>query len=254
MSAIIQPDIPHIVFLDDFHNQDISSLLSEYTPLFKGGQKVDLKGKIDNAPNLEILKKDNFDSVDTFIKEWNEFIENIKDVHIENITNRISGDSLKLVFPDNFYLLGGANFNEKTLNIFADWNDRAVIEYIDPIDIMKEYKKNDDFTKCIKQLNHNLKNILEDKYIFDFEKYCFGIWKLKDSELSEDNLIKFFFSMIKNSLIYNNKNSEINIIGWELIVTMKDTKYFKDIDFNLDINENKNEIYKILHSFGIYED
>ena len=34
--------------------------------------------------------------------------------------------------------------------------------------------------------------------------------------------------MIKNSLIYNNRNSHINTIGWELILKMKDEPWFKD--------------------------
>ncbi len=215
MKAILNPNINYIVFLDDFHNQDISSLLSEYTPLFKAGQKVDLKNKIKlNEELKEELKEELLNKEDFNIEKWNEFIDSLKVIQ-ESITNRVSGESLKLVFPSNFYLLGCANFNEKTINIFADWSDRAKIEYVNPIKIMEELKDENDFIKCTKKLNKDLQEILENKNIYDYEKYCFGIWKVKDiTELEEQKeIIKFFFFMIKNSLIYNNKNSEINEIG-----------------------------------------
>lgn len=263
MSAIIQPHIPHIVFLDDFHNQDISSLLSEYTPLFKGGQRVELKDndKIKNMDivDLDILKKDDFDKASEFISKWNVFIDSLEVVK-ESITNRISGDSLSLVYPSNFYLLGGANFNEKTIDIFADWSDRAVIEHIDPLEVMKDekFKDDDGFVKCVKSLNNQLKDILAYKKIFDYEKYCFGIWKIvnekgeiqKDEEKQKE-IIKFFFSMIKNSLVFNNKNSEINNIGWELVSFINNNnEYFKKL-FKL---ESIDEVdCEILHKFRIYE-
>ena len=53
VSAIVNSKVPHVVFLDDFHNQDISSLLSEYTPLFKAQQKRGLK---EIEPSHEIFK------------------------------------------------------------------------------------------------------------------------------------------------------------------------------------------------------
>lgn len=262
MKAIINPDIPHVVFLDDFHNQDISSLLSEYTPLFKSQQKVSLKKKILNP---EIATIEHFENVSEFIKKWNKFIKSLG-VHYETVTNRISGEDLLLVYPDNFYLFGAANFNEKTINIFADWADRAKIEYIDPIKVMDDEKlnKNNDFIICAKKLNNGLKEILEDNLIFDYEKYCFGIWKVVDEkgeivsdEEKQKEIIKFFFFMIKNSLIYNNKNSEINEIGWELIKKMKDDEFFQkfeiDINFEWDLDNNPKEIFKVLHYFGIYE-
>jgi len=264
MKAIGNPTVPHVVFLDDFHNQDISSLLSEYTPLFKAGQKVDLtkNDKIKNAPDLKIFQLEEFERVEDFISEWNRFIKSLN-VHSEVITNRISGDDLALVYPSNFYLLGAANFNEKTINIFADWADRATIKYIDPLKNMDSLKDTNDFVKCAKSLNHNLKNILEESLIFDYEKYCFGIWKVQDEnhkiikdKEEQKKIIKFFFSMIKNSLIYNNKNSEINEIGWSLIQSMKDDDFFKSnfkINFDLEFDEENKELFKTLHSFGIYE-
>ena len=265
MKATSHPAIPHIVFLDDFHNQDISSLLSEYTPLFKAQQKVDLKDneQIKDAPDLEIFQLEEFEKVEDFIQKWNEFIKSLG-VHYESITNRISGEDLLLVYPANFYLLGGANFNEKTISIFADWADRAAIEYVNPIENMDILKDRSDFIQCAKSLNNNLKNILEDSFIFDYEKYCFGIWKVQDEnqeiikdEAKQQKIIKFFFSMIKNSLIYNNKNSEINEIGWKLIQSMKDDDFFKnnfkEINFDLEFDEEDKEVFKILHQFGIYE-
>jgi len=255
MSAIVNPKVPHVVFLDDFHNQDISSLLSEYTPLFKGQQKRDIADiATDNA-----IYSPNFNDVDEFIEKWNEFIEeHCSEIPIVPLTNRISGASLKLVYPSNFYLLGAANFNENSLNIFADWEDRAVINYIDPIESFKEDSENDFLQSC-KKLNQELKELLESKKIFDYEKYCFGMWKIVDSageiitdENEQKKLIGFFFSMIKNSLKHNNKNSEINSIGWELIVKMQEDGWFKD---KIQVLTNTTDIdYKILHKHNIYED
>ena len=53
MQAIITPDKNFVVFLDDFHNQNISSLLSEYTPLFKKQQKINLLDIINNFDNSQ---------------------------------------------------------------------------------------------------------------------------------------------------------------------------------------------------------
>jgi len=300
MSAIVQPEKVHVVFLDDFHNQDISSLLSEYTPLFKGQQKINLTPYTEliakEGIDLELLKTEEFETTEHFIFKWNQLVEKIKnqvkseDKEITSIpiTNRISGSSLELLFPSNFYLLGAANFNEKTLNIFADWNDRAEIDIIDPIDAQDAFKEDNGqifkignktaledeeakFIKCCKYMNSSLKEILHNGNIFDYEKYCFGIWKVVNENgdiVSKDNrvkTIKFFFSMIKNSLIYNNKNSEINKIGWKLIVAMKDKSWFienmgiskeKIEELNklyLDNDEENNDILKILHSFNIYD-
>lgn len=301
MSAIIQPSKIHVTFLDDFHNQDISSLLSEYTPLFKGQQKINLAPYteliVKEGIDLELLKTEEFETAEHFISKWNRLIEKIKEkVKSENknivsipITNRISGSSLELVFPSNFYLFGAANFNEKTLNIFADWNDRAEIGIVDPIETQEvAFKEDSDqifkignettleeeeakFIKCCKYMNSSLKTILHNENIFDYEKYCFGIWKVVNENgkiVSQDNrakIMKFFFSMIKNSLIYNNKNSEINKIGWKLIVAMKDEPWFIDNmgiskekieELNkmyLDNDEENNDILKILHSLNIYD-
>lgn len=301
MSAIIQPSKNHIIFLDDFHNQDISSLLSEYTPLFKGQQKINLTPYTDliakESINLELLKTEAFETAEHFISKWNQVIVKIKNqVKSEGkkitsipITNRISGSSLELLFPSNFHLLGAANFNEKTLNIFADWNDRSEIDIIDPIEVQEVAFREEDeqifkvdnevaleedeatFIKCCKTMNSKLKEILHNENIFDYEKYCFGIWKVVNEDgnvVSGDDrakTIKFFFSMIKNSLIYNNKNSEINKIGWKLIVAMKDEPWFisnmdilkttiEDLE-KLDIDNDKENgtLFKILHSLNIYD-
>ena len=268
MSAIVNPTVPHVVFLDDFHNQDISSLLSEYTPLFKGQQKRDIV----NIDSNHSIFNSEFNNVDDFIEKWNTFIEtHCIDAPIVPITNRISGQSLKLVYPSNFYLLGGANFNENSLNIFADWEDRATITYLDPIKSFdKDFSMKDDetddnkvFLECCKELNKNLKELLEAKEIFDYEKYCFGMWKIvnkkgyiindleeKKEKKEQKKLISFFFGMIKNSLKYNNKNSEINSIGKDLIETMSKTnKWFKE---NIEKREDIDK--KILHQHNIYED
>jgi len=256
MSAIVNPKVPHVVFLDDFHNQDISSLLSEYTPLFKGQQKRKVE---DIEPNNAIYNHD-FNNVNEFIEIWNGFIEShCSNIPIVPLTNRISGASLKLVYPSNFYLLGAANFNENSLNIFADWEDRAVINYIDPIESFTKEDETNKFLQCCKKINNELKELLQKKNIFDYEKYCFGIWKIVDKdgnivadEGEQKKLIDFFFSMIKNSLKHNNKNSEINNIGWELIVKMQNNDWFKT---NIEDMEDKTEIdYKILHKHNIYED
>ena len=256
MSAIVNPKVPHVVFLDDFHNQDISSLLSEYTPLFKGQQKRD----IEDIETNHTIYNPTFNDVDEFIEQWNEFIEShCSDIPIVPLTNRISGASLKLVYPSNFYLLGAANFNENSLNIFADWEDRAVINYIDPIESFTKEDETNDFLQCCKKLNQELKELLESKNIFDYKKYCFGMWKIVDAEGAivnnlddQKKLINFFFSMIKNSLKHNNKNSEINSIGWELLVKMQEDTWFKA---NIEELDNPTDIdYKILHKHNIYED
>lgn len=295
MSAIIQPNKPHVVFLDDFHNQDISSLLSEYTPLFKGQQKIDLTEHeeiiTEAGINLNLLNSEEFETVEHFITQWNALISRIKDLNEKivsiPITNRISGSSLELIFPSNFYLLGAANFNEKTLSIFADWNDRAEIDTIDPIKtqeiafreesgqiklgetILEEEEAK--FVKCCLTMNTNLQSILEEQNIFDHEKYCFGIWKVIDEHgkiVSGDKQIKvveFFFSMIKNSLIYNNKNSEINTIGWKLIVAMKNDEWFiehmglskekiEELEkLDIDDDQENGKIFKLLHTLNIYD-
>ncbi len=313
MSAILKPTLPHVVFLDDFHNQDISSLLSEYTPLFKGQQKIDLTVHNDfietMAINIELTKIEDFETADKFIIVWNQFIDTlVKEAEQKNfqsltpipVTNRISGSALKLIFPANFYLFAAANFNEKTLNIFADWNDRAELEIIDPIQIQEEAFKiiedeektivtlnnqeldesESSFIQCCLIMNEKLKNILHKENIFDHEKYCFGIWKVinekgeiisgKDEKETIENrvkVIKFFFSMIKNSLIYNNRNSHINAIGWALILEMKDVHWFKvnvlrEFDFvnieeyettDIELEGKATKIFKLLHSLHIYD-
>lgn len=297
MSAIIQPSKPHVVFLDDFHNQDISSLLSEYTPLFKGQQKIDLteyKETIKEAGiDLNLINAEEFETAEHFIAQWNILISRIKDLNKKivsiPITNRISGSSLELIFPSNFYLFGAANFNEKTLNIFADWNDRAEIDTIDPIKVQgiafreengEIFKMGNEialeeeeakFIKCCLVMNTSLQSILEEQNIFDHEKYCFGIWKVvgeNESIVSKDNRIKiiqFFFSMIKNSLIYNNKNSEINTIGWKLIRAMKNDEWFieqmglsketiEELEkLDIDDDQKNGKIFKLLHALNIYD-
>lgn len=295
MSAIIQPNKPHVVFLDDFHNQDISSLLSEYTPLFKGQQKVDLTEHEETITeagiDLNLLNAEEFETVEDFILRWNVLINKIKEIDTKivsiPITNRISGSSLELIFPGNFYLLGAANFNEKTLSIFADWNDRAEIDTIDPIKTQKTVFREEGgqsklgetvleeaeakFIKCCLTMNTNLQSILEEQNIFDHEKYCFGIWKVVDEHgkiVSGDKQIKvveFFFSMIKNSLIYNNKNSEINTIGWKLIVAMKNDEWFiehmglskekiEELEkLDIDDDQKNGKIFKLLHTLNIYD-
>ncbi len=266
MSAIVNPKVPHVVFLDDFHNQDISSLLSEYTPLFKSQQKRTIKEFTD-----ENIFQQEFDSTDMFIDVWNNFIDSYcakdvdeNDIPKVGITNRISGKSLMLVFPSNFYLLGAANFNENSLNIFADWEDRASINYIYPIESFNEVftfnpgetQANKDFLECCKVLNTSLSKILKSKDIFDHEKYCFGMWKIVDSKQNlvtglenQKKLINFFFAMIKNSLKLNNKNSEINKIGKELIETMQQSNTW----FNTNIEPAGNVDKEILHKHNIYE-
>jgi hypothetical protein len=274
MSAIVNPSIPHVVFLDDFHNQDVSSLLSEYTTLFKTQHKCRMKQLV---PNYSIYNP-TFSTVDSFIEEWNSFIEEFyKYEAILPLTNRISGSSLNLVYPDNFYLLGAANFNENSLNIFSDWNDRAKINYIDPIESFKYketsfYKKESqnekDFLECCILLNMLLKKILKEYNIFDYEKYCVGLWKTVYIINNEPKLInqidkqietiKSLFFMIKNFLKFNNKNTEINKIGWKLIIELQsDTsaggKWFKNnvITKQLDFNDME---YEILHKYNLYED
>ncbi|NQY54860.1 MAG: hypothetical protein HRT42_14970, partial [Campylobacteraceae bacterium] len=174
MSAIVNPDVPHVIFLDDFHNQDISSLLSEYTPLFKSQQ---IRKINDINPEHEIFDK-SFSNVDEFIKTWNKFINfYCHAMPIVPLTNRISGEFINLIFPSNFYLLAAGNFNENTLNIFADWEDRASIKYKDPLEQFK-LSDNSDYLKCCIEINESFKSILEDNNIFDYEKYCFGLWKV----------------------------------------------------------------------------
>jgi hypothetical protein len=265
MKAIVNPSKKHVVFLDDFHNQDISSLLSEFTPLFKAQQKVNLTGR--TTPGQELLTTERYENHQLFISDWNTFIESLRNDNttIIPITNRISGESIKLVYPSNFYLFGAANFNEKTVSIFADWADRAYIEYIDCLDEMKifqEIKDPDDtnvFAKCVRDMNNHLKNILEDDEIgiYDYEKYCFGIWKIVDETGQlpteadkQKELIKFLFGMIKNSLVYNNKNSYINDIGKKLLTQMKTNGHFSTL-FGNDLREEITN--KTLHKFAIYE-
>ena len=274
MSAILQPEVPHVVFLDDFHNQDISSLLSEYTPLFKNQQMRNLSTQSVSFAykDLDLLQTDEFDSGMEFISKWNIFIDNLEGVPVVPISNRISGASLKLIFPSNFFLYGAANFNEKTTNIFADWADRANIEVVNPIKVQEniKFKSDSEFVDCCKKLNTELMVILEEQNIFDYERFCFGIWKVVDesNEVIQDNdkqkkVVYFFLSMIRNTLLHNNKSSYINNIGWGLVKAMQTNEWFKiniqkvdqDTEFNFDSDERgeNRTIYKILHKLGIYE-
>lgn len=263
MSAIVNPKISHVVFLDDFHNQDISSLLSEYTPLFKSQQKR----KLSDLGNNDIFQE-TFESTEVFINTWNNFIATHcqKDIDGNDIpkvalTNRVSGNSLMLVFPENFYLLGAANFNENSLNIFADWEDRANITYKHPIasfDSSELQGHDDSFLNCCLTLNKNLEEILKEKNIFDSERYCFGMWKIVDTEGklitdvdAQRKIVKFFFGMIKNSLRLNNKNSLINEIGWELLQKIRTDSWFASHMDSISANEQID--YKVLHDFNIYE-
>lgn len=258
MSAIVNPKVPHIVFLDDFHNQDISSLLSEYTPLFKAQQKRDIPAVVSSH---NIFNK-TFKNTDDFISNWNKFIDDhCQGIPFVPITNRISGDSLKLVYPSNFYLLGAANFNENSLNIFADWEDRAEILYKNPLSTFDKDISENSFALCCKTLNEQLKELLKKNKIYDYEKYCFGLWKIIQSDgtiISEIDkqkaTIKFFFGMIKNSLKYNNKNSDINRLGWDLMCKIKDniwiTNNLQDI---ADITPDEKD-FELLHKYNIYED
>ncbi|QDM02091.1 hypothetical protein [Aliarcobacter butzleri] len=86
------------------------------------------------------------------------------------------------------------------------------------------------------------------------------MWKIIDSngnaisDLGEQKkVVKFLFGMIKNALRFNNKNSWINKIGWELFVAMQTNEWFKN---NIKmLNGNIENIdYGILHEFNIYED
>lgn len=258
MSAIVNPGVPHVIFLDDFHNQDISSLLSEYTPLFKAQQKR----TVTPVDNEHEIYAESFADTDIFIDTWNKFIiDHCINIPVVPLTNRISGDSLNLVFPDNFYLLGAANFNENTLNIFADWEDRAQITYKDPIETFEfkgELGSEKAFLECCKDLNNKYRDILKSKNIFDTERYCFGMWKVVKSNGSlisdisdQKKVIDFFFGMIKNALKFNNKNSYINEFGWELLKIMQSNDWFKE-----NVEELKSEQIDLstLHKHNIYED
>ena len=73
--------------------------------------------------------------------------------------------------------------------------------------------------------------------------------------------------MIKNSLIYNNRNSHINTIGWTLVLKMKEEPWFKanvltELDFedmakyeatDIESGEKATKIFKLLHSLNIYD-
>lgn len=267
MSAITNPKVPHVVFLDDFHNQDISSLMSEYTPLFKSQQMRDIL-KVDTEH--PIYAKKSYSGSDEFITVWNDFIENnCSEIPKVPLTNRISGESLKLVFPSNFYLFGAANFNENTLNIFADWEDRANITYKDPIETFTLKNDESGFVECCKALNNNLRITLEENNVFDYEKYCFGMWKIVDSDgnaITDDQkqteVFRFLFGMIRNALRFNNKNSEINNMGWNLIIKLySQNKWFKTFmekELKIkELNSSTDDItykYQILHKLNIYED
>jgi hypothetical protein len=258
MSAIVNPNVPHVIFLDDFHNQDISSLLSEYTPLFKSQQKRNIR----NIDSSHEIFNQTFSSTDEFIKIWNKFIkEHCLDIPKVPITNRISGESLYLVYPSNFYLLGAANFNANTLNIFADWEDRARITYKDPIETFTLSNDDAGFVECCKELNTKLRSILENKDIFDYEKYCFGMWKIVEPDgnpisdpSKQKDIFRFLFGMIKNSLRFNNKNSLINTIGKSLFIEMQSNDWFRSNikEINQDLEEK--EFFKILHTYNIYEE
>lgn len=257
MSAIVNPNVPHVIFLDDFHNQDISSLLSEYTPLFKSQQKRDIL----NINSSHEIFNQTFSSTDEFIKIWNKFIkEHCLDIPKVPITNRISGESLYLVYPSNFYLLGAANFNANTLNIFADWEDRARITYKDPIETFT-LSNDAGFVECCKELNTKLRSILENKNIFDYEKYCFGMWKIVEPDgnpisdpSKQKDIFRFLFGMIKNSLRFNNKNSLINTIGKSLFIEMQSNDWFRSNikEINQDLEDKV--FFKILHTYNIYEE
>jgi hypothetical protein len=272
MSSIINPEIPHILFLDDFHNIDISSLLSPYTGMLKNFNEIENTKSLDEFFNIDNQNKE----IQT-IEEWNTLIKKIAEdnkIEISTILNKMTGENIELFAPKNLFILGAANWNYNSINIFDDIRERAKIEYIDIYSDEKELKdkdininKNNAYFKTLLNINKYLKEILEDNHIFDYEKYGIGIYRyfknnLSEKEILEDNHILFqdmrqTFDLIRSSLRFNGKNSYINEYSYLLIKKLLNDKYnnktFIDILFyEIDIN-NKSEIFKISEKDNIEE-
>lgn len=285
MKAISEPEKAHVFFLDDFHNQNISSLLSEFTPLLKTQNMfnnyntyIDPIHKIKKRKKFEKLFNDEFISIEELIFLWNEFIDfmdksyrlsvnstkrNPENYSIIAISNKISGQSIKLLFPDNFFLLGAANFNSKTLNIFSDWQARATIHYKDPLEQYKGWaeKKSsgtdseNNQTKLFKDLNEKVRTFLEEKGFYDFKSVCFGYWGYEapqDKTKLEAELLNAF-ALVNTSLKFHHRNEWINDLGKEFIsiINQYNTNNTASVVFEeiMKLENTEEQLYKL----GLYE-
>lgn len=255
MRAVLNPTVPHVIVLDDAHNQNLSSLLSEFTPVFKEGEKVVAYSKDKKHDLVEALGK-NFKTSDVVnISQFNDVIRSVRDYFEKNgikcgnskITNRVSGEDIEIIFPDNFFLLVAGNYNQHTTNIFADWRDRAVVKSIHSLSsdlIERPNYKNDPKKVSFNRINQALKEVLSLHNIFDFDRYLFGIFKVEGQ--SDDFLIKFAFAMIKNSLVEHGNSHKVNLIGKDLIAKLQ------GLDENpLVIKQVENGLYSVEFSKSI---
>lgn len=233
MSAIVNDSSPHVIFLDDFHNVDISSLLSPYMGMLKNFQSFD------NVNNNIIREK--YSSLENYTEKWNNYIEDIKkenpSLNIFTIENKINGQQIKIFAPSNLYIVGAANWNYNTINMFADIRERAYINYkgleVKPIDNLSEISTKEDYKSIIGHINYSLKEVLEDFNIYDFEKYGVGIHRIeKIKELSINNItsdLLSLFDLIRDSIQQNGQKGYINEISYLLIKELLKIEALKNI-------------------------
>jgi hypothetical protein len=233
MSAIINNGAPHVIFLDDFHNIDISSLLSPYMGMLKSFQSFT---NVDN----NVIDTD-YDSLDEYTDKWNDYINTIQNanplLNVFTIENKINGQQVKLFAPKNLYIVGAANWNYNTINMFSDIRERADIHYITlqekTIDILQSINNKEDYETIIKHINYTLSKVLEEFNIYDFEKYGIGIHRVdKMNEFTEKNVesdLYSVFDLIKDSIQQNGKKSYINEISYLLIKELSKNEILNNI-------------------------
>ncbi len=280
MSAIVNKDTPHVIFLDDFHNVDISALLSPYMGALKTFYTI--------KEDVPFGLNDSFD-IESYTKEWNKYIQQIleKNPHIESsqMFNKTNGQSIKFFAPKNLYILGAANWNRNTKHIFADIRDRAQIKEIKPstskefnVSLKNSYDLND-YNNVIHFVNNSVVEALEEFGLFNSEnKYLVGEFRTDKlfknqtkSELTKEvikNDLLEAFDLIFDSIDENGRQQETNEIGYLIIKELLKNETFEKfiIDlFSLDENikslfeeedydavDSQKPVNKILSSFKLF--
>lgn len=267
MQAISKPEDIHVYFLDDFHNQKISSLLSEFTPLLKPQNAV--QNYKDSNADIEQIKtrfpelfNDASMPAEQIISLWNSFVSEASDilkVDLETVTNKVTGQDISLYFPDNFYLFGAANFNDKTLNIYSDWQARAHIEYIDPldtIDYIKDTHGENEFYSLLVELNLKVRDYLEMNEYFAYKSICFGFWgyfnngnEIEGVEAQKDAILNAT-NALATSLKQNHLHDHINGLGSEILQIILRSLWYENNSQPISLQGKEQEN---LYNIGMYE-
>lgn len=259
MSAIINKDTPHVIFLDDFHNVNISTLLSPYMGMLKKFQKVEDLSNVDFS---------DFDNIEELTETWNENMSQIEknnDIELFEIMNKMNGQTLKLFAPKNLYILGAANWNNETKNMFADIRERARIESVKSKANSsfefddKNLNVKETYQDFIYFLNYSIRLALKDNRLFKAEdKFFIGehrVTKLfeypdvNNYDIKED--IQGAFDLIADSCRGIKKATEVFDIGFLIVkylVQNDDAKNFLSRIFDMD-----EDLFEVFENDSLYE-